>query len=1279
MYKEGTSGFPTQTWNGNNYWVDVVFSPGEGDAVSPTVTSFTVPATSSSLVVPITAFTATDNVGVTGYLLTETSAEPLPTAGGWTATAPTAYTFATAGSKTLYAWAKDAAGNVSVSLSAPVTVTVDQQFFSIWNNSTVPSQPAVSDGTPIELGVKFQADVVGSITALRFYKGAANTGTHVGNLWTRTGSLLASATFTGETASGWQEIQLTTPVAIQAGTTYVASYHSSSGYFALDEAYFTTDDYTPPLRALARGVDGGNGVYKVGESGFPTATWNANNYWVDVVFSPAPNDADPPTVTSFTVPATSSSLVVPISAFTATDNVGVTGYLVTASSAAPSPTATGWSTTAQTAYAFATAGSKALYAWAKDAAGNVSAAASDSVTIALTDTIPPTVTSFTVPATASSLTVPITSFTATDNIGVTGYLVNESSTVPSPIESGWSATAQTSYTFASAGSKTMYAWARDAAGHVSAAASDSVTITLTGDTIAPTVTSFTVPSTAFSLIVPITAFTATDNVGVTGYLVNESATKPLPTAVGWSATAQTSYTFASAGSKTLYAWAKDAANNVSAALSASVNITLDPTAPVVATVMPPGNALSVSTGTTLSVVFSEAMTAATVNETTIELWTSSNSPVPAVVTYESATNTATLTPSNLLAVSTSYTAVVKGGSAGVKDASGIPLATDYTWTFASSASTPFDNGPGGPILVITSAANPFSRYLTEILAAEGLNAYAVRDISSVTAALLAQYEVAILGNIAITVAQADIFGDWVIAGGNLIAMRPDKKLAGILGLVDTATTLAEGYLLVNTTSGPGAGIVAQTMQYHGTADRYTLGDAVSLATLYFDATTATANPAVTLRSVGSNGGQAASFTFDLSRSVVYTRQGNPAWADEDRDGLPPTRANDLFYGAAAGDWQPDWVDLTKVAIPQADEQQRLLANLIIRMNADKKPLPRFWYFPHQYEAVVIMTGDDHDGLYGSYGTEGRFAYELANSSAGCSVDDWECIRSSSYLISDYPAGLITDGEAVAYNAQGFEIGVHVNTNCQAYTEGLLATFFREQMNELQTLFPSIPPPVSHRQHCIAWSGFTILPEEEVKHGIRLDTNYYYWPAAWAASPGFFTGSGMPMRFTDHNGTLIDVYQAVTQLTDESGQTYPYTLDTLLDRAIGPEKYYGAFTANMHTDYEISNDYNAMISSAQARGIPIISAKQMLKWLDGRNGSKFSGLTWTGNVLDFTITQGQGATGLQAMVPIPSGLGITGFTRNGSAVSYNFKTIKGVDYAFFSGLTGTYSVSMAANP
>ena len=117
---------------------------------------------------------------------------------------------------------------------------------------------------------------------------------------------------------------------------------------------------------------------------------------------------------------------------------------------------------------------------------------------------------------------------------------------------------------------------------------------------------------------------------------------------------------------------------------------------------------------------------------------------------------------------------------------------------------------------------------------------------------------------------------------------------------------------------------------------------------------------------------------------------------------------------------------------------------------------------------------------------------------------------------------------------------------------------------------------------------------ELENGIRLDTNYYYWPGAWIQDrPGMFTGSGMPMRFADLNGSMIDVYQATTQMTDESDQTYPFTINSLLDKALGPEGYYGVFTANMHTDSASSAGSDAIVASAQSRGVPIVSAQQML--------------------------------------------------------------------------------------
>ena len=98
--------------------------PPVADTTAPTVNSFTLSATAASLTVSVTGFSATDLVGVTGYLITENSTTPAASAVGWTATAPTTFTFSSGGSKTAYAWAKDSAGNVSSSRAASTTITL---------------------------------------------------------------------------------------------------------------------------------------------------------------------------------------------------------------------------------------------------------------------------------------------------------------------------------------------------------------------------------------------------------------------------------------------------------------------------------------------------------------------------------------------------------------------------------------------------------------------------------------------------------------------------------------------------------------------------------------------------------------------------------------------------------------------------------------------------------------------------------------------------------------------------------------------------------------------------------------------------------------------------------------------------------------------------------------------------------------------------------------------------------------------------------------------------
>ena len=160
---------------------------------------------------------------------------------------------------------------------------------TIWQPSTVPTTADLGDPTPVEVGVKFRADADAYITAIRFYKSSANTGTHVGHLWTESGTLLGTATFINESVNGWQQVFFANPIPVSANTTYVASYADPAGHYSADTYYFTSAGVdSPPLHALADGVDGPNGVFSLSPNTFPSQTFNENatNYWVDVVYTP---------------------------------------------------------------------------------------------------------------------------------------------------------------------------------------------------------------------------------------------------------------------------------------------------------------------------------------------------------------------------------------------------------------------------------------------------------------------------------------------------------------------------------------------------------------------------------------------------------------------------------------------------------------------------------------------------------------------------------------------------------------------------------------------------------------------------------------------------------------------------------------------------------------------------------------------------------------------------------------------------------------------------------
>ena len=167
----------------------------------------------------------------------------------------------------------------------------------VYSTTQVPATPSASDPNAVELGLRFKTVAAGQIVGVRFYKGAGNTGVHIGTLWTSAGAKLRSVTFTGEPAGGWQTAMFSAPVPVVAGGQYVTSYQAPKGHYAYQSG------------AFANGATIGNssligtaGVYAYGSGSFPNQSYNNTAYFVDTLYQKA--DAPAPTPTTSTASAT---------------------------------------------------------------------------------------------------------------------------------------------------------------------------------------------------------------------------------------------------------------------------------------------------------------------------------------------------------------------------------------------------------------------------------------------------------------------------------------------------------------------------------------------------------------------------------------------------------------------------------------------------------------------------------------------------------------------------------------------------------------------------------------------------------------------------------------------------------------------------------------------------------------------------------------------------------------------------------------------------------------
>jgi hypothetical protein len=292
-------GFPTDSYQDTNYYVDVTFldstvGPPAVLSTSPAAGAVDVPVS----VQPSAAFSATLNPNSIRFTLTDSAGAAVAGSTSYDDPSKTA-TFTPAGALNPGAkyTATVQAGNTTGALMQSATTwsfTTDPytSVSTLFPTDAVPAVSAVDDPNGVELGMKFVPSVSGSVIGVRFYKGAGNTGTHTGSLYAADGTLLARLTFSGETGSGWQSARFATPVRVSAGTTYVVSYFAPNGRYSADSNFFTATYSTSLLRAPG----GGNGLYRYGADAFPSSSYQSSNYWVDPLFvgDPGATSTPPP-------------------------------------------------------------------------------------------------------------------------------------------------------------------------------------------------------------------------------------------------------------------------------------------------------------------------------------------------------------------------------------------------------------------------------------------------------------------------------------------------------------------------------------------------------------------------------------------------------------------------------------------------------------------------------------------------------------------------------------------------------------------------------------------------------------------------------------------------------------------------------------------------------------------------------------------------------------------------------------------------------------------------
>jgi hypothetical protein len=460
------------------------------------------------------------------------------------------------------------------------------------------------------------------------------------------------------------------------------------------------------------------------------------------------------------------------------------------------------------------------------------------------------------------------------------------------------------------------------------------------------------------------------------------------------------------------------------------------------------------------------------------------------------------------------------------------------------------------------------RYTEELLLLEGVNSLRVVEPARVSDEDLADQARVVVAAEPLRPETARRLLEFVEAGGHLTAFLPDPEFAALFGFTVTFRSLLGGTLHLRR-----PGFTDEPLQYHGPlrlltppSDAEVIGSAFGAAlgsrlsalgptpggapdvpppgvgTLDEAGGPATTGPSTESREpragaqrpfpaivrVTRGAGSATFFLYDLPLSVLLTRQGDPMRAHLHAAGVwHGHRAADLFVGH---------LDRSRAHLPQADLQCHLLRELLAEPPT-APPLPFLWYFPGLAPTVCLLTSDD------DWSTREQFeALRVAAREHGAGI--------TFYLVPGPPDGpaetTVTPEYRAALEAEGHTASLHP-VHRPPYDLTWRETVAR-QAEWFRARFGTAPGP-SVRNHCVTWSGYVRGARWLREAGFRYDSNAFSVPPA---GEQYQAGAGLPARYTDLDGEVLDIYQVPAQFSDETtlgAGGFPFSLDLSEEEAV----------------------------------------------------------------------------------------------------------------------------------